>query len=128
MALTIGKKDERTIRANIDEAGDFDKFTRHTIDIKFKILPIDEAKEIEALGDKTSELFDEDGQVEKIFDSIINIDGLKDENGVALVYSDDVRKVLIETLWIRYPIMSEFWKVQAGSLSPKAYKQAKLKN
>lgn len=128
MALIIGKKETRLVRANIDEAGDLDKFTRHTLDIEFKVLSGEEVKEIEALGDETSELFDRDAQVEKIFDSIVKIEGLKDENGVALNYNDETREILISTLWIRYPIMGEFWKVQAGTLSPKAYKQAKLKN
>jgi hypothetical protein len=128
MALVVGKKNERTVRVNIDEAHDFDKYTRHTVDIKFKILPLDEVKEIEAIGDKESEIYDSDLQVSRIFDSIVSVEGLKDEDGNSLSYNDDVRELLTSTLWIRHPIMSEFWKVQAGVLSPKAYKQAKLKN
>ena len=128
MALVIGKKETRKVRINFDEAGDLDKFTRHTADVEFKILAIDEVKEIEALGQKENEAYDQDALVSKIFDSIVSIEGLKDEAGKELLYSDEVRDALINTLWIRYPIMIEFWNVQSGTLSPKAYKQAKLKN
>jgi hypothetical protein len=128
MALVIGKKNTRKIRVNIDEAGDFDNYTRHTADIEFKLLSAEDVKAIEALGQKDNVAFDEDLQVSMIFDTIISVDGLKDETGAALVYGEEVREVLIDTLWTRYPIMGEFWKAQAGALSKKAYKQAQLKN
>lgn len=128
MALVIGKKNTRKIRAQIEEQGDFNEVKKHNVDVEFKILSPADLKEIEAYGTQGSENFDPETQAEMIFDQIVSVDGLKDEAGNPIPYSPDVRKHMIETLWIRHPILKGFWSVQIGISQADTYKQAKLKN
>ncbi len=128
MALVIGKKKTRKIRVQIEEAGDFAEVKKHTVDVEFKVLSKSEVQAIRDLSDEKLESHDADLAVSNIFDSIISVDGLKDEAGNAVAYDDEMRQVMIDTPWISVQIMRGFWAVQSGISQTDAYKQAKLKN
>lgn len=128
MALVIGRKKTRKFRVQIKEAGDFSAVKEHTADIEFRLLSRSEIQEIRDLANEENEGHDSDLAVSKIFDSIVSLEGLKEESGEAIPYDDEVRQFIIDTPWISIPVMRAFWSVQSGVTQTDAYKQAKLKN
>jgi predicted membrane GTPase involved in stress response len=123
MALVIGKKNTRKIAVVAEEAGDLLKVTKHQFDVEFKILPKAEADGIRAISSD-----DEDMMLNAIFDAVVNVTGVNDEDGTPLVYDAQLREALIETAWVRYPICAAFWNVQHGITQPEMYKRLKQKN
>ena len=128
MALVIGKKKTRKFRVQIEEAGDFTEVKKHTVDIEFNLLSRSEIQGIRDLANEENEGHDADLAVSNIFDSIVSVDGLKDEAGNTVDYDDDTRQIMIDTPWISIPIMRAFWSVQSGTTQADTYKRAKLKN
>jgi hypothetical protein len=128
MTLVIGKKDTRKIRVQIEEALDFAEVKKHSLDVEFKILKPAQTKEIDELQTSTSENFDFELATQLVFDAIVSVDGLKDEAGNALTFSDEVKTFMTEQMWIRLPIMQGFWAVQNGKSQADTYKTLKAKN
>jgi hypothetical protein len=123
MALKIGKKNTRKVAVVAEEPGDLLKVTKHTIEVEYKILPKAEVDGIRAISND-----DEDQMVSAIFDAIVDIKGVQDDDGQAIAYDAKLRETLIETAWVRYPICTAFWNIQNGISQPEMYKRMKAKN
>jgi len=124
MALVISKENTRKINITAEEPGDFTKVTKHTFDAEFKLLKREELAGIR----ETSSVGDDDLAIEMIFDSIVDVKGVKDENGTEIPFSNDLLKALLDTSWVRSAILQAFWAVQGGITQPALYKALKVKN
>lgn len=124
MALKIGSKDSRKINVVAEEPLDFAGVAKHTFDVDFKILPKADLDGIR----ETMNSGDDDLAVELIFDSIIDVKGVKDDAGAEVPFNTDLLTVLRETAWVRSAILQAFWAVQGGITQPALYKALKSKN
>jgi hypothetical protein len=120
MSLKIGKKDTREIKVQFDEPGNLLTVTKHDAVVEFKVLSRQEYININDSDDK-------EGRIDAILDSIVNISGLKNEDGSDCVYSEDVGKALFDVSWIFVPLIQAWHAVQSGSTQSDYYK-AKAKN
>ena len=136
MALIIGKKETRKIRVNLDEAGDFAEVKKHTADIEFKLLKKDDIEHIQEISrvylDETqtekNPSYDAELALDLIFDSIVDVAGIKDDLGESIPFDESVRDYLKNTIWTTLPILQAFWSVQGGVSQNDHYKALKTKN
>lgn len=92
--------------------GDYGKSTRADFDVEFKKLPLSEVKSLmESATNGDMKDFD------VLADNIINIKGLKSEQGDDLEYSHDVLQAMLELEYVKTPLVDKFKEVQLGQES-----------
>lgn len=119
MALKLGNKTTRTVQIDAVEPGDNDKITRHSFTVEYKIL---------SKAEWTAELKDNDRTlIDSISENIVHIDGILDEDGNAVKYSEAVKEAVLAERWLYEPLIDGYLAVQGGKTMAD-YKKAKAKN
>ena len=120
MALILGKKHTRKIKVVAEELGDFDAVVaRHSFDVEFRIMPnadwMDAVSGDAMLADLARE-------------NMVGVDGVKDEAGNPVPYSDELKAALFNETWLVRHISEAFMAVQGGGKQADLYKREKRKN
>ncbi|MAE21814.1 MAG: hypothetical protein CMK92_05225 [Pseudomonas sp.] len=109
MSLTFKPVTELKHNVKIEIPGDFGRVTKADIDVKYKRLPVSEAKAlIEKIQDKKID------EATVLQDHVVDIEGIKDAEGKDLAFSPDLLSQLIEEAYIRVPLLQGFLKVNYG--------------
>ncbi|POZ49904.1 hypothetical protein [Methylovulum psychrotolerans] len=107
MALTVGKKRQSTFTATLPEVGDGGKTINHTADVTLDVLKADEyAAVLKQNSDRAL--------VER---TLVNVVGLKDEDGNPMEFNDESKAALLEETWIVAALANYQVNLQRG-ISP----------
>ena len=119
MALVLGKNKTRKIKVLAEQIGDFDVVVRHNFDIEFKIMPNTDWLDAVHCDMAISDLARE---------SMISIEGVADEQGNPIAYSEELKAALFNETWLVKYINEAWLAVQGGTKQTELYKKEKRKN
>ena len=120
MTLVLGQKNTRKIKVIAEQYGDFDALiARHSFDVEFKIMP--NTDWIDAVNSEamTADLAKE---------NMIGIDGVKDDLGNPVAYSEALKDALFNETWLVKYLNEAFMAIQGGVKQTELYKKEKRKN
>ena len=114
------QKNTRKIKILADEYGDLDAvIARHSFEAEFKLM-----QNVAWLDAVQSDALTADLAKE----NMIGVDGVKDEQGNAIPYSDELKEALFNETWLVKYLNEAFMAVQGGIKQTEMYKKEKRKN
>jgi hypothetical protein len=120
MALVLGKKNTRKIKVIAEQFGDFDTvIARHSFDVEFKIMPNTDWMDAVHSEAMTTDLARE---------NMIGAEGVTDELGNPVAYSEELKAALFNETWLVKHINEAFLATQGGIKQTELYKKEKRKN
>lgn len=141
MALIISDKTRRTVPVEAKEPLDGDKFTVHRFDVEYEIIDKNLWKEISTRWDELAFLLRNkpetltDSELQEAREPVLtmakpyikNIGPIRDEQGNAVPFTDDLLEMLLSQDWLQSSIVDGFLQVQRGMTSAD-YKKARRGN
>ncbi|SES12587.1 hypothetical protein SAMN04487958_107204 [Vreelandella subterranea] len=94
----------------INVPGDRGKSTQHTITVRYRLLSVTEQREI---FDASPE--DRPNDDDLMARDVIDIEGIKDEDGKVLPYDIELLSQLMDISYVREPIINGWLRAQAGA-------------
>ena len=119
MALVLGKKNTRKIKVIAEQVGDFDAVVRHSFDVEFKIMP--NTDWMDAIHSETM-------VADMARENMIGAEGVTDEQGNLVTYSEELKAALFNETWLVKYINEAFLATQGGTKQTELYKKEKRKN
>lgn len=120
MALKISGTKERTIAIEATEPLDMGKIKQHKFIATLAVIPRDEW-ELMFKGD------DKPTDTGVLMETLINIDGIVDENDQPVAFDENVKLAVIAEPWLVSALIEQQIAIQNGKTSAE-YRKMKLKN
>lgn len=110
MAFKLKAVPDVALDVPIDVPGDKGKTTRQSIIVRYRLLSVTEQREVfEADPD------DRIGDDELMARDVVDIQGVKDEDGKSLEYSTELLAQLMDVPYVRLPIVQGWMRAQSGA-------------
>ena len=122
MALVIGKRSTRKFKVTAEEPGDLLEVTKHNFDVEWSVLTKDKVNEIRSI------LGDQEAVDTEIKAALVNVSGVKLEDGSDVEFTPELKEILFNTSWVYSALFTSFWEVQNGVTQAAHYKALKAKN
>ena len=107
--MKLASIDSIKTKITIQVPGDYGKDTKEILKVEWKKLPVSETREM-----MDSIIKDEVREDDIILENLLNAEGLIDESGEKIEYSQEVGEQMLDIEYIRKPLIADFMKTQFG--------------